>query len=123
MKSSDTNSLLTGKVSLILADSLSGILANWDATVEAKISFSRFINSLLFLSKTEGRYEVLYDFIVAFEASVLTDETFRENDKEVILTISSVVRYETYEESITPPKNKDPDWTIFLRQLGKLKTN
>ncbi|WP_338646089.1 hypothetical protein V5J73_11710 [Flavobacterium sp. KS-LB2] len=123
VKSSDANSLLTGKVSLILSDSLSGILANWDATVEAKISFSRFINSLLFLSKTEGRYEVLYDFIVAFEASVLTDETFAENDKEVILTISSVVRYETYEESITPPKNKDPDWTIFLRQLGKLKTN
>lgn len=121
VKSSDTNSLSSGKVSTVLSDSLSGILANWDVGVEAKLSFSRFINSLLFLSKTEQRYEVLYDFIVAYEASVLIDETLTENDKEVILTNSSVVRYETYEELITPPKNKDPDWTILFREVSSSK--
>ena len=121
VKSSDTNSLSSGKVSTVLSDSLSGILANWDAGVEAKLSFSRFINSLLFLSKTEQRYEVLSDLIVAYEASVLIDNTFTENDKEVLLTNSSVVRYETYEESITPPKNKDPDWTILFREVSSSK--
>lgn len=121
VKSSDTNSLSSGKVSPILSDSLSEIIANWDATVEAKLSFSRFINSLLFLSKTEEHYEVLYDFIVAYEASILINKTFTENDKEVILTNSSVVRYETYEESITPPKNKDPDWTILFREVSSSK--
>ena len=45
----------------------------------------------------------------------------KENDKEVILTNSSVVRYETYEESITPPKNKDPDWTILFREVSSSK--
>ncbi|MBP4141982.1 hypothetical protein J3S90_09220 [Flavobacterium sp. P4023] len=121
VKSSDTNSLSSGKVSPILSDSLSEIIANWDATVEAKLSFSRFLNSLLFLSKTEEHYEVLYDFIVAYEASILINKTFTENDKEVILTNSSVVRYETYEESITPPKNKDPDWTILFREVSSSK--
>ena len=119
--SSDANSGSSGKVLVILSDSFSEIIANWDATVEAKLSFSRFINSLLFLSKTEEPYEILYDFIVDYEASILTNETFSEKDKEVILTNSSVVRYETYEESITPPKNKDPDWTILFREVSSSK--
>lgn len=121
VKSSDTNSLSSGKVSPILLDSLSELVANGDLSVEAKLSFSRFINSLLLLSKTEERYEVLYDFIVVYEASVLINEAFTENDKEVVLTNSSVVRYETYEESITPPKNKDPDWTILFREVSLSK--
>ena len=121
VKSSDTNSLSSGKVLPILSDSLSELVANGDLSVEAKLSFSRFINSLLLLSKTEERYEVLYDFIVAYEASVLINEIFTENDKEVVLTNSSVVRYETYEESITPPKNKDPDWTILFREVSSSK--
>ena len=121
VKSSDTNSLSSGKVLPILSDSLSELVANWDLSVEAKLSFSRFINSLLLLSKTEERYEVLYDFIVAYEASVLINEAFTGNDKEVVLTNSSVVRYETYEESITPPKNKDPDWTILFREVSLSK--
>lgn len=121
VKSSDTNSLSSDKASVVLLDNLSQIIAGWDITIDAKSSFSRFINSLLFLSKTEERYEVLYDFIVAYEASVLIDETLTENDKEVVLTNSSVVRYETYEESITPPKNKDPDWTILFREVSSSK--
>ena len=121
VKSSDSNSVASSKVLVILSDSLSEIIANWDVSVEAKLSFSRFINSLLFLSKTEERYEVLYNFIIHYEASILTSETFSENDKEVILTNSSVVRYETYEESITPPKNKDPDWTILFREVSSSK--
>ncbi|MBP2284807.1 ABC-type oligopeptide transport system substrate-binding subunit [Flavobacterium sp. CG_23.5] len=121
VKSSDTPSLSSGKVSSILADSLSETIANWDATAEAKLSFSRFINSLLFLSKTEEQYEILYDFIVDYEASILTNETYSEKDKEVMLTNSSVVRFETYEESITPPKNKDPDWTILFREVSSSK--
>jgi hypothetical protein len=121
VSSSDANSVSSGKVLLILSDSLSEIIANWDVSVAAKLSFSRFINSLLFLSKTEERYEVLYDFIIHYEASILTSETFSDMDKEVILTNSSVVRYETYEESIRPPKNKDPDWTIFFREVSSSK--
>ncbi|SEB01246.1 hypothetical protein SAMN05443667_11542 [Flavobacterium gillisiae] len=121
VKSSDSNSVASSKVLVILSDSLSEIIANWDVSVEAKLSFSRFINSLLFLSKTEERYEVLYNFIIHYEASILTSETFSENDKEVILTNSSVVRYETYEESIRPPKNKDPDWTILFREVSSSK--
>ncbi|MBG6063359.1 hypothetical protein IWX83_003169 [Flavobacterium sp. CG_9.1] len=121
VRSSDANSVSSGKVLLILSDSLSEIIVNWDVSVEAKLSFSRFINSLLFLSKTEEHYEVLYDFIVDYEASILTSETFSDKDKEVILTNSSVVRYETYEESITPPKNKDPDWTILFREVSSSK--
>ena len=121
VNSRNTNSISSGKISLTLSNSLSEIIANWDASVEAKLSFSQFINSLLLLSKTEERYEILYDFIVAYEASVLINEMFIENDKEVILTNSSVVRYETYEESITPPKNKDPDWTILFREVSSSK--
>ena len=121
VKSSDSNSVASSKVLVILSDSLSEIFANWDVSVEAKVSFSRFINSLLFLSKTEEHYEVLYDFIIHYEASILTSETFSDKDKEVILTNSSVVRYETYEESIRPPKNKDPDWTILFRELSSSK--
>ncbi|OAB30542.1 hypothetical protein SAMN05444395_11121 [Flavobacterium fryxellicola] len=121
VKSSDSNSVASSKVLVILSDSLSEIIANWDVSVEAKLSFSRFINSLLFLSKTEEHYEVLYDFIIHYEASILTSETFSDKDKEVILTNSSVVRYETYEESITPPKNKDPDWTILFREVSSSK--
>lgn len=123
VNSRDTNSISSGKISLALSNSLSEIIANWDASVEAKLSFSQFINSLLLLSKTEERYEILYNFIVAYEASVLINEMFIENDKEVILTNSSVVRYETYEESITPPKNKDPDWTILFREVSSSKKN
>jgi hypothetical protein len=117
-KTIDNHSLSSGKVPPILSESLSEIINNWDMTAEAKLSFSRFINSLLLLSNTEERYETLYDFIVDYEASILISHTFTEKDKETILTNSSVVRYSTYEESIRPPKNKDPDWTIFFRQVS-----
>lgn len=121
VKRNEAYSVSSGKLSPILSDNLSQIIAGWDITADAKSSFIGFINSLLFFSKTEEHYEVLYDFIVAYEASVLMNETFTEKDKEVILTNSSVVRYETYEESIKPPKNKDPDWTILFREVSSSK--
>ena len=83
---------------------LEGAIANSSMTSIAKLSLSNFMNTITTL-ENEG-YEFLYQTIVSYESSVLTDPQFTSEDKRIILTTSSVVRHSLYFEK----ERKDKEW-------------
>jgi hypothetical protein len=116
-----TTGIETLTVSSSARNHLQEIIATWEMTPDAKLSFSHFIDSLLDLIRIQEQYETLYNFIVDYEENVLLDDNLSTEDKESLLINSSIIRYATYEASIKPPKNKDPDWTILFREVSSSK--
>lgn len=77
----------------------------------AKASLLTFANSLLLM--TADSYENIHSMIVFYEASVLSNSTFTNNDKRIILTTTSVARYSIYIE-----KRKDKDWETGVSKIA-----
>ena len=91
--------------------SLNTIIANSHLTNQAKTNLSGFINSLLFLKNEE--YEDIYEFIITYESSIVGNMVFNNEDKRIILTISSLARYSFYYEK----KRKDKDWETSVGNI------
>ena len=86
-------------------------------TAAAKLSLIDFIHSFLLLFKQEDGYALLYDFVVQYERSVLTDPIFTETDKQIILTTTSFARHSTYETITESTAIIDPDWRKLVTHL------
>lgn len=93
------------------------IICNSLDTDVAKDSLADFITTVLSLCETEDEYEVIYDYIVAYEASVLKSDSFTERDKRVVLTTTSVARHSAYYRKKRPKKNKDPEWDLMVGNI------
>ncbi|MBU0941519.1 MAG: hypothetical protein KKD36_08815 [Bacteroidetes bacterium] len=83
---------------------LQGTIANSSLTTIAKLSLSNFMNTVTTLENEE--YESIYQTIVSYESYVITDPQFTSEDKRIILTTSSLVRYSLY----FAKERKDKDW-------------
>lgn len=79
-------------------------IANSLMTNSAKASLRGFMNDL-FLWENE-QYEVIYQSVISYESSVMTNSQFSSQDKRIILTTSSIVRYSLYYAK----ERKDKDW-------------
>lgn len=106
------------QVSWIMTDpenSLTKIIAISSLGTEAKLSLMNFLKSLI--EKKGYEYSALYDFIVSYEAAVQGSTALDENEKETILSVSSVSRYSLYADS----GHIDRDWEISVgnRKAGK----
>ena len=77
-------------------------------------SFDSFLTTVSVLADSEDDYAVLYDYVVAYEASVLNDAAIDTAAQEVILVTTSVVRYSLYERKKKPKKNTDPEWDLMI---------
>jgi hypothetical protein len=83
---------------------LDEIISNSTMTSAAKISLSNFMNDVLLWENNS--YEDIYQSIVSYEQSVMNDALFSSEDKRIILTSSSIIRYSLYYED----ERKDKDW-------------
>jgi hypothetical protein len=81
-------------------------IVNSIMTNAAKSSLSVFMNDVLLWESDS--YEEIYQSIVAYESSVIANAEFNDEDKRIILTTSSIVRYSIYYDLI----DKDKDWDI-----------
>ncbi|WP_406843499.1 hypothetical protein [Flavobacterium soyae] len=70
----------------------------------AKSSLTTFLQGLL--SKRELEFTIIYDYVVAYEDSILEDTSLSEDDKDTVLTVASISRYSLYSAS----ERKDRDW-------------
>ncbi|MFV5692900.1 hypothetical protein ACM55K_12810 [Flavobacterium sp. LT1R49] len=80
-------------------------IANSSMTTAAKSCLSGFMNAAL-LWENEA-YGVIYQSIISYESSVMTNSNFSDEDKRIILTTSSIVRYSLYYDTKPP---YDEDW-------------
>lgn len=83
---------------------LDQIIANSAMTVAAKNSLSSFMNDILLWQNLS--YEEIYESIITYESTVIANPAFTSEDKRIILTTSSIVRYSTYYDL----ERKDKDW-------------
>jgi hypothetical protein len=83
---------------------LDQIIANSAMTLAAKNSLSSFMFDMPLWQNLS--YEEIYEYIIAYESTVITNPAFTSEDKRIILTTSSIVRYSTYYDL----ERKDKDW-------------
>ena len=79
-------------------------IVNSSMTNAAKGSLSSFMNAALLWENEE--YGTIYQSIVSYESSVMTNSQFSSEDKRIILTTSSIARYSLYYSK----ERKDKDW-------------
>ncbi|PWA10489.1 hypothetical protein DB891_04465 [Flavobacterium laiguense] len=79
-------------------------IVNSIMTNAAKSSLSSFMNDVLLWENNP--YEEIYQSIVTYESAVMTNPEYNGEDKRIILTTSSIVRYSIYYDLI----DKDKDW-------------
>lgn len=79
-------------------------IANSTMTNLAKGSLSSFMNDVLLWENDE--YGAIYQSIISYESSVMTNPQFNNEEKRIILTTSSIVRHSLYYAK----ERKDEDW-------------
>jgi len=92
-------------VSIIGASSLSAT---------ANTNYSNFLISFSALYDSEPDAFKIYISVVNYEETILTNGLLTANDKRIILTSTSVLRYTAYRAKKKPKKNTDPDWLISV---------
>ena len=90
------------------------IISNSSMTAAAKLSLTDFINSLIVLFPSESSGDVLSDFVIKYENTIIANPLLTTNDKRIMLITTSIARHSTYMARKKPKKNTDPDWIIFV---------
>ncbi|MCV9932879.1 hypothetical protein OIU80_11345 [Flavobacterium sp. LS1R47] len=83
---------------------LAQAITNSTMTNAAKESLSSFMNDVILWENNS--YEEIYQSVISYESSVIANSGFSNEDKRIILTTSSLVRYSIY-YNLT---RKDKDW-------------
>lgn len=109
---SKTNTTFTAKQAALLLGGfekpITDFIESYNVTPEVKRNLINFVQALL---AQEGQeYNELYSYIVSFETAILRSNTLNDDEKETILTVSSITTYALYID----PKHKDRDWEISV---------
>ncbi len=94
------------------------VIANSSLTSSAKLSLTTFITSLNEKFAVEPSCDVLYNYVVAYEKTILDNANFNTRDKQLMLTTTSLARHTVYLAKKKPKKNTDPDWTILILHIA-----
>lgn len=84
------------------------------AGTAARTSLSNFVSSYLVLFQNESNYDVIYDYVAGYEASVIANSAFSPSDKKVILITTSVARFVADDRKKKPKRNTDPEWDLMV---------
>lgn len=87
-------------------------IANSSMTNAAKRSLSSFLNTAILWENNE--YGEIYNSIISYESSVITNTKFTDEDKRIILTTSSIARFSLYYAK----ERKDKDWDGSVGNLA-----
>lgn len=77
----------------------------------ARNSISAFIDSLVLEPDTP--YEDLHSEVVSYEAAILANDSLSTEEKRIILTTTSLIRYSAYKK-----KRKDKDWETSVTSIA-----
>lgn len=108
---SKTNITFTAKQAALLMGfekPLTELIESCNVTPEVKHYLINFFQALL--AQEDQEYDKLYNYIVSFETGILRSNTLNDDEKETILTVSSISTYALYID----PKHKDRDWEISV---------
>ncbi|MCF6132752.1 hypothetical protein [Flavobacterium wongokense] len=79
-----------------------------------KTSFANFLISFVALYESDADAISMFNAVIKYEDSIIGSTLLPENDKRILLTTTSIVRYSSYRAKKRPKKNTDPDWIISV---------
>jgi len=97
---------------------VSEVIANSTLSSNAKLSLSNFMVSLDEKFAVETSCDLLYNYVAAYEKTVVDNATFTSKDKQLMLTTTSIARHTVYLARKKPKKNTNPDWTILILHIA-----
>nr|WP_315200664.1 hypothetical protein [uncultured Flavobacterium sp.] len=111
----DSKSITSKRVIVFNDDIVQSIMADPDTIMISIVQSSSlesaskadlivFLQNLI--SRRQQEFDVNYNFITAYENAVILNQTFSADDKDTILTVTSISRYSLYSEA----QRKDRDW-------------
>lgn len=80
------------------------IVQNSSLGSEAKADLIVFLQNLI--SRRQQEFDMNYNFITSYENTVILNQTFSADDKDTVLSVTSISRYSLYSEF----ERKDRDW-------------
>ena len=109
-KNSNTSKLIVFNdeiVEAIMSDPdniMISIVQNSSLGTSAKANLITFLQNLIIQRQEE--FNVVYDFIISYESTVVNNNVLSDDEKETLLSVTSISRYSLYSES----ERKDRDW-------------
>ncbi|GAA6765721.1 hypothetical protein AAFH68_16590 [Flavobacterium sp. CGRL1] len=91
-------------------DAIDAIILNSSLGASARISLAGFVQSIT--RRADDPYEPLHRMIISYQQYVLHSSQFSSNDKQIILTTTSVVEYSVKR------KRKDKDWDTSVTKIA-----
>lgn len=94
-------------VESIMADpdnSMIAIVQGSTLSAGAKATVVDFLQGLIL--QRDEEFNLLYNYVVSYESSIIANTTLTTDEKDTILTIASISRYSLYSEA----ERKDRDW-------------
>ena len=88
------------------------IIDNSSMSLNAKLSLTGFISTVMSYRDLQKEYDFIYKFIIDYETGIVADNALTSNDKKIILTTTSITRYGFYFASKHRRKPRDRDWDI-----------
>lgn len=86
-------------------------------SIYGRSTLSNFISFVLDFSAVGAEYEEVHSFLVSYESTLVSNTRLTAQDREVLLSLSSVARYSLYAKK-KPKKNRwDPDWDLLVGNI------
>lgn len=79
-----------------------------------QLSLIGFIDTYLTLCSGEESYEVVHEFVIAYEKDIIANSLLSVTDKQVILVTTSIARHSAATKKKRPKKNTDPLWDLLI---------
>ena len=105
--------VLSTEVSDVLTDpepALSGYVGGSVLGSAAQACLHHFVDSVRLFAVTDANYAAFYKYVVDYEAFVISHFLFSQEEKRVLLQITSIARHNAYQKRKRPKKNTDLDW-------------
>jgi hypothetical protein len=80
------------------------IVQSSDLDSAAQTSIINFLQDLIY--QRDQTFTVAYDYIISYEDTIIASNTLDDDEKETMLTMTSISRYSLYSEA----ERKDRDW-------------
>ena len=96
---------------------LARVLRNLPISLYAKQSLSGYVSSITTKVLNNDSYALIHDYSVDYEFDVVNDILLTTEEKELLLTTSSIARYSVFMKRKRPKKNTEPDWDWLTANL------
>lgn len=85
---------------------------------QARDSIKSFVGKAIFHNSIQDNYADFHTYIINYEDEVIKNIQYSAAEKQIILTVSSIMRYSAFRAKKKPKKNTDPEWDLLIGHVS-----